>query len=70
MPSVSKAQNAAMWAAREGKSTLGIPQSVGEEFTEAQAPGSVKRLPERVKKPARMPGKMAMGRKPFGSWSP
>lgn len=67
MPSVSKAQNAAMWAAREGKSTLGIPQSVGEEFTEAQAPGSVKRLPERVKggKP-----KMGMMRKPFGSWSP
>lgn len=62
MPSVSKAQNAAMHAAAEGKSTLGIPQSVGREFTDAQAPGSVKKLPERkaVPKP----------RKPFGSFAP
>jgi hypothetical protein len=49
MPSVSKAQNAAMWAAREGKSNIGIPQSVGREFTTAQAPSSVKKLPEHVK---------------------
>lgn len=68
MPSVSKAQNAAMWAAREGKSTLGIPQSVGKDFTNAQPPGSVKRLPMRVasKAPA---GAKSMGRKPFGSWA-
>lgn len=45
MPSVSKAQNAAMWSARSGHSTLGIPASVGREFTDAQAPGSVKKLP-------------------------
>jgi hypothetical protein len=66
MPSVRKAQNAAMWAAREGKSTLGIPQSVGKDFTDAQAPGSVKKLPMRVKKidPVRKP------RKPFGSFAP
>lgn len=64
MPSVSKAQNAAMHAAAEGKSTLGIPQRVGEEFTKAQAPGSVKRLPERIKSAA---PKM---RKPFGSFAP
>lgn len=66
MPSVSKAQNAAMHAAAEGKSTLGIPQSVGREFSEAQAPGSVKKLPARVKdgKPAKA------GRKPFGSFAP
>lgn len=70
MPVRSKAQNAAMHAAAEGKSTLNIPKSVGEEFIADQAPGSVKRLPDLVKKPARMPGKMAMGRKPFGSWSP
>lgn len=50
MPSVSKAQNAAMQAAASGKSTLGIPKAVGEEFTEAQAPGSVKKLPKRVNK--------------------
>lgn len=55
MPSVSKAQNSAMWAAREGKSTLGIPQSVGRDFTNAQAPGLVKKLPERVKPPAAHP---------------
>jgi hypothetical protein len=29
---VSEAQRKAMWAAKEGRSTLGIPQSVGEEF--------------------------------------
>lgn len=54
MPSVSKAQNAAMWSAREGKSTIGIPASVGKEFTDAQAPGSVKKLPVHVKKVDRL----------------
>lgn len=54
MPSVSKAQNSAMWAAREGKSTLGIPASVGKEFTDAQEPGSVKKLPAHAKKVNRM----------------
>lgn len=66
MPSVSKAQNAAMWAAREGKSTLGIPASVGREFTGA-LPGSVKKLPVHVGR------KVAAGsksRKPFGSFAP
>lgn len=48
MPVVSKAQNAAMHAAASGNSTLGIPQSVGAEFTADQAPGSVKKLPKRV----------------------
>lgn len=32
MPAVSEAQRRAMYAARAGKSTLGIPKSVGEEF--------------------------------------
>lgn len=50
MPVVSKAQNAAMHSAAEGKSTLGISASVGQEFTADQAPGSVKRLPARVHK--------------------
>lgn len=49
MPVVSKAQNAAMHAAAEGHSTLGIPQKVGAEFTADQRPGSVKSLPQRVK---------------------
>jgi hypothetical protein len=48
MPVVSQAQNAAMHAAAAGKSTLGIPKSVGAEFTADQAPGSVKKLPKRV----------------------
>jgi hypothetical protein len=50
MPAVSKAQNAAMHAAAEGKSTLGIPKKVGEEFTTDQKPGSVKRLRRRARK--------------------
>jgi hypothetical protein len=53
MPVVSKAQNAAMHSAAEGKSTLGIPKSVGQEFTADQAPGSVKKLPARVHKMAK-----------------
>lgn len=32
MPATSEAQRRAMYAAAEGKSTLGIPKSVGEEF--------------------------------------
>lgn len=31
-PPVSEAQRKAMFAAAEGKSTLGIPKKVGEEF--------------------------------------
>lgn len=77
MPSVSKAQNAAMWAAREGKSTLGIPASVGHDFTDAQSPGSVKKLPMRVATPkgailrqGLRTMKAPMPRKPFGSFAP
>jgi hypothetical protein len=35
MPSVSKKQARAMRAAAAGKSTLGIPRSVGKEFVRA-----------------------------------
>lgn len=35
MPSVSKPQHNAMEAAAHGKSTLGIPKSVGEDFAAA-----------------------------------
>ena len=69
MPVVSKAQNAAMHAAAEGKSTLGIPKSVGAEFVADQAPGSVKRLPERVAAPKGAKS-MKAPRKPFGSFAP
>lgn len=69
MPVVSKAQNAAMHAAAEGKSTLGIPKSVGQEFTADQAPGSVKRLPQHVGSPKGSKS-MKSPRKPFGSFAP
>lgn len=35
MPYVSNAQRKAMFAAKAGKSTLGIPKSVGKEFVKA-----------------------------------
>lgn len=41
MPPVSQAQRAAMHAAAEGKSTLGIPRSVGQEFSEADPGGKL-----------------------------
>jgi hypothetical protein len=66
MPVVSKAMNAAMHAAAEGNSTLGIPKSVGAEFVKDQVPGSVKKLPARVRDGKPVP----MGRKPFGSFAP
>ncbi len=50
MPVVSKAQNAAMHAAEEGKSTLGIPQKVGAEFVKASHGMKVRDLPKRVGK--------------------
>ncbi len=48
MPFKSKAQERAMYAAANGKSTLGIPKSVGKDFV-AAGPASSK-LPEKVKK--------------------
>jgi hypothetical protein len=35
MPIKSKAQLGAMYAAAEGKSTIGIPKKVGKEFVKA-----------------------------------
>jgi len=46
MPIVSQAQRGAMYAAKEGKSTLGIPQSVGAEFVAADTGG---KLPAKAK---------------------
>lgn len=47
MPPVSEAQRKAMRAAEAGASTLGIPQSVGKEFS-ASDPGG--KLPVTAKK--------------------
>ena len=46
MPPVSQAQRKAMWAAAEGKSTIGIPKKVGAEYAKADTGG---KLPARVK---------------------
>jgi hypothetical protein len=46
MPVVSEAQRKAMYAAKEGKSTLGIPKSVGAEFIAATPAGT--KLPARA----------------------
>jgi hypothetical protein len=45
MPIRSQAQRGAMYAAAAGKSTLGIPKSVGQEFVASDKPG---KLPEKV----------------------
>ena len=50
MPPVSQAQRRAMYAAAAGHSTLGIPASVGREFTAADKPG---KLPARKTKAAK-----------------
>ena len=47
MAPVSQAQRAAMYAAKAGKSTLGIPQKVGAEFVAADPGG---KLPKRKRK--------------------
>lgn len=46
MPPVSQAQRKAMHAAAAGKSTLGIPKSVGKEFADTDKGG---KLPPRKK---------------------
>lgn len=46
MPPVSENQRKAMYAAAEGKSTLGIPEKVGKEFTAADTGG---KLPQKKK---------------------
>lgn len=50
MPYESKAQKGAMYAAADGKSTLGIPKKVGKEFVKA-GPASNK-LPNKINKRA------------------
>jgi len=53
MPMVSKAQSAAMHAAEEGRSTLGIPKSVGKKFVKESRGEKVKSLPKHVKSRAK-----------------
>jgi hypothetical protein len=52
MPSVSRAQQEAMHAAAAGHSTLGIPKSVGEDFSAADHARGPTKLPERKKHPS------------------
>ena len=53
MPMESQAQNAAMRAAAEGKSTLGIPKKVGKKFVSASHGQKVGKLPKHVHAKAR-----------------
>lgn len=46
MPAVSEKQRRAMYAAAAGKSNIGIPKSVGKEFTKEDRGG---KLPIRAK---------------------
>lgn len=46
MPSVSRRQQRAMFAAKEGESTIGIPQKVGADFAAADQARGPKKLPE------------------------
>ena len=51
MPPVSQAQRAAMHAAAEGHSALGIPKKVGQEFSSADPGG---KLPKRKIEPHKL----------------
>ena len=50
MPMESKAQNAAMHAAAEGKSTIGIPKKVGKKFVKESHGQKIKKLPQHMRK--------------------
>lgn len=54
MPPVSQKQRKAMYSAAAGKSKIGIPKSVGKEFTDSDKPG---KLPEKASKAAKRYGK-------------
>lgn len=62
MPVVSKSQNAAMRAAAEGDSDLGIPESVGKEFVNASHGIKVGKLPQHVGEKRKAVAKAMMGR--------
>jgi hypothetical protein len=48
MPDVSQRQRRAMFAAKEGNSTLGIPKSVGADFIAADAAAGNPKLPKKA----------------------
>ena len=50
MPSVSRQQQKAMFAAASGKSNIGIPKKVGEDFAAADIARGPKKLPMRASK--------------------
>ena len=50
MPSVTPKQHRAMMAAAHGKSKIGIPQSVGREFVEADKQASLEAVVNPKKK--------------------
>lgn len=52
MPDVSRAQQKAMYAAKAGHSTLGIPAKVGAEFVAADKTAGNPKLPARAAKPS------------------
>lgn len=60
MPIKSEAQRRAMFAAAAGKSTLGIPKKVGEEFVAAG--------PAKANLPARIGNKSYPPKQPFGGF--
>ena len=74
MPSVSKAQHGAMEAAAHGRSTLGIPKSVGQDFANAdkgksfEAGGAVDSMPTMGVSSAypAPPGKRPQGPRNYG----
>jgi 8-oxo-dGTP pyrophosphatase MutT (NUDIX family) len=63
-PPESEAQRRAMFAAKAGHSTLGIPQSVGSEYAESDPGG---KLPEKVGKDL-APRKWKILKRLFGEW--
>jgi len=63
LPVVSQKQNAAMHAAAQGQSSLGIPASVGREFVDASQGEKVSELPEYVQAQKGHRSKTRRGRK-------
>lgn len=59
MPDVSEAQQRAMYAAKEGRSTLGIPQSVGADFIAADKAAGNPSLPKRAPKSKKLGDEIA-----------
>ena len=69
MPPVSEAQRRAMAAAMHGDSTLGIPQSVGKEYMEADKGGKLPKRKSGKNWPAQTPAITGPGQ-PVGKPGP